>query len=212
MFIAHSAYVHYRAIDRFSRAPIWRRASAVGQGRPGKKAGAYTPHGPCPDKGPGPEGSGSAHCPISRCVDQNGPPGITPRVGSNSSNNLLDALRQRVLLKRAKMLRIRAFERRKPVIGVSSGGAALARAWCRVRNALLDHLISAQQNRWGYRKAERPGDLEVHGHLKFCILVAARRGRGNSQSKRSRSSPRPCLAYATVAGSDPGIWCHHSTA
>ena len=113
---------------------------------------------------------------------------------------------QRVLLKRAKMLRIRAFERSaKPLIGVSSGGAALARAWCRVRNALLDHLISAQQNRWGYRKAERPGDLEVHGHLKFCILVAARRGRGNSQSKRSRSSPRPCLAYATVAGSGPGI-------
>jgi len=56
-----------------------------------EKAGAYTPHGPCPDKGPGPEGSGSAHCPISRCVDQNGPPGITPRVGSNSSNNLLGA-------------------------------------------------------------------------------------------------------------------------
>src|SRR6516165_10198761 len=27
MFITHSAYVHYRAIDRFSRAPMWWRLS-----------------------------------------------------------------------------------------------------------------------------------------------------------------------------------------
>ena len=36
------------------------------------------------------------------------------------------------------------------------------------RRALLDHLIGAQQNRWGYRKTERRGGLAVHGHLKFC--------------------------------------------
>src|SRR6516165_3007285 len=32
---------------------------------------------------------------------------------------------------------------------------------------LLDHLISAQQYRWGYGKAERLGGLAVHGHLVF---------------------------------------------
>jgi hypothetical protein len=32
---------------------------------------------------------------------------------------------------------------------------------------LLDHLGGARPNRWGYRKAERLGGLEVHGHLKF---------------------------------------------
>jgi hypothetical protein len=32
---------------------------------------------------------------------------------------------------------------------------------------LLDHLVGAQQNRWGYGKAERLSGLEVHGHLVF---------------------------------------------
>src|SRR5262249_3816062 len=31
----------------------------------------------------------------------------------------------------------------------------------------FDHLIGAQQNRLGYRKAKRLGGLEVHDHLKF---------------------------------------------
>src|SRR6516162_11049068 len=33
--------------------------------------------------------------------------------------------------------------------------------------ALFDHLVGAQQNRWGYRKAERLGGLEVDDHLVF---------------------------------------------
>src|SRR5262249_22185458 len=33
--------------------------------------------------------------------------------------------------------------------------------------ALFDLLVSAQQNQWGYRKAERLGGLEVHDHLKL---------------------------------------------
>ena len=32
----------------------------------------------------------------------------------------------------------------------------------------FDHLISAQQYRWGYGKAERRGGLAVHDHLEFC--------------------------------------------
>ena len=28
--------------------------------------------------------------------------------------------------------------------------------------SLFDHLVGAQPNRWGYRKAERLGGLEVH--------------------------------------------------
>ena len=32
----------------------------------------------------------------------------------------------------------------------------------------LDHLVGAQQNRWGYGKTERLGGLAVHDHLKFC--------------------------------------------
>src|SRR6516162_11849367 len=32
---------------------------------------------------------------------------------------------------------------------------------------LLDDLVGAQQNRWGYGKAERLGGLEVYDHLKF---------------------------------------------
>ena len=34
--------------------------------------------------------------------------------------------------------------------------------------ALFDHLVGAQQNRWGYRKPERRGGLAVHDHLEFC--------------------------------------------
>src|SRR5262252_2884460 len=33
--------------------------------------------------------------------------------------------------------------------------------------ALFDHLVSAQQYRWGYGKTERGGGLAVHGHLEF---------------------------------------------
>ena len=33
---------------------------------------------------------------------------------------------------------------------------------------LFDHLIRAQQNRWGYGKAERLRGLAVHDHLEFC--------------------------------------------
>src|SRR6516164_3032183 len=33
---------------------------------------------------------------------------------------------------------------------------------------LFDHLVGAQQDRRGYRKAERLGGLEVHDHLEFC--------------------------------------------
>jgi hypothetical protein len=34
--------------------------------------------------------------------------------------------------------------------------------------ALLDHLVRAQQNRWGYRKTERRGGLAVYDRLIFC--------------------------------------------
>src|SRR5262249_27836234 len=36
------------------------------------------------------------------------------------------------------------------------------------KRTLFDHLAGAQQNRWGYRKAERLRGLEVDDHLKFC--------------------------------------------
>src|SRR5215471_16260208 len=32
---------------------------------------------------------------------------------------------------------------------------------------LLDHLVGAQQNRWGYSKNERVGGLAVHDHLEL---------------------------------------------
>src|SRR5262252_7497772 len=32
---------------------------------------------------------------------------------------------------------------------------------------LVDHLVSAKQNRSGHREAKRLGGLEVHGHLEF---------------------------------------------
>ena len=32
---------------------------------------------------------------------------------------------------------------------------------------LFDHLVGAKQNRRGYRKAKRPGGLEVHDHLEL---------------------------------------------
>ena len=50
-----------------------------------EKAGAFTPHGPCPDKGNRARGFPVGALPYSRCVDQNGPPGITPRAGSISN-------------------------------------------------------------------------------------------------------------------------------
>jgi hypothetical protein len=34
--------------------------------------------------------------------------------------------------------------------------------------ALFDHLIGAQQNQWGYGKAERLAGLEVQNHLESC--------------------------------------------
>src|SRR6516162_7421683 len=89
------------------------------------------------------------------------PPGRVP--------NLLDAFRQGVLLKRAKMLRIRApsaaqtghrGQRRWSCIG--------SRSWCPCAVRLFDHLISAQPNRWGYGKTERLGGLEVQDHLELC--------------------------------------------
>jgi hypothetical protein len=40
-------------------------------------------------------------------------------------------------------------------------GRAPARAY------LFDHLVSPQQNRWGYGKTERLGRLGVHSHLEF---------------------------------------------
>ena len=35
------------------------------------------------------------------------------------------------------------------------------------RPRLFDDLVGAQQDRWGYGKAERLGGLAVHDHLKF---------------------------------------------
>ena len=32
----------------------------------------------------------------------------------------------------------------------------------------FDHLVSAQQDRWGYGKTKRLGGLEVQDHLEFC--------------------------------------------
>ena len=32
----------------------------------------------------------------------------------------------------------------------------------------FDHLVGAQQDRWGYLKTERLGGLKIHDHLKFC--------------------------------------------
>jgi hypothetical protein len=32
---------------------------------------------------------------------------------------------------------------------------------------LFDHVVGAQQNRWGYDKAERRGGLAVQDHLEF---------------------------------------------
>jgi len=47
--------------------------------------------------------------------------------------------------------------------------------------ALFNHLVGAQQNRWGYRKAERLGRLAVHGHLEFCRQL-------NGQLRRLRTA------------------------
>jgi hypothetical protein len=37
----------------------------------------------------------------------------------------------------------------------------------RARAALFDHLVRAQQNRWGHDKAKRLGGLAVQGHLEL---------------------------------------------
>jgi hypothetical protein len=34
--------------------------------------------------------------------------------------------------------------------------------------SFVDHLVGTEQDRLGHGKAERPGGLEVHGHLVFC--------------------------------------------
>jgi hypothetical protein len=51
---------------------------------------------------------------------------------------------------------------------VEAIGHAAVWAGHRPRTFSFDHLVGAQQDRWGYRKAERLGGLEVHGHLEFC--------------------------------------------
>src|SRR5215470_13888685 len=38
---------------------------------------------------------------------------------------------------------------------------------CAIARSLFDHLVRAQQNRWGYGKAERRGGLTVHDHLEL---------------------------------------------
>ena len=67
-------------------APIWRRASAAGQGRPGRKRRSIYTTRALPRQRDRARGFRVGALPYSRCVDQNGPPGITPRVGSKSSN------------------------------------------------------------------------------------------------------------------------------
>src|SRR6516165_3130006 len=42
---------------------------------------------------------------------------------------------------------------------------------------LFDHLVGANQNRWGYRKAKRLGGLEVQDHLEFCRKLHREIGR-----------------------------------
>ena len=44
---------------------------------------------------------------------------------------------------------------------------ALADEVISTASLLLDRLVSAQQNRWGYRKTERRGGLAVYDHLVF---------------------------------------------
>jgi hypothetical protein len=36
---------------------------------------------------------------------------------------------------------------------------------------LFDDLVGAQHYRWGHRKAERLGGLEVHGHLRADEVI-----------------------------------------
>src|SRR6516162_4827877 len=60
---------------------------------------------------------------------------------------------------------------------------------------LFDHLGGAQQNRWGYREAERLGGLEVHGHLKFCRQL-------NGQLRRLCAAQN---AIRVRGGTTPGI-------
>ena len=51
----------------------------------------------------------------------------------------------------------------------------------------FDHLISAQQYRWGYGKAERRGGLAVHDHLEFCRELHREIAR---PSRRAECDPR----------------------
>ena len=58
-----------------------------------------------------------------------------------------------------------------PAVRTVVYGALLKYVYTAVNSAracLFDDLISAQQNRWGYGKAEGRGGLAVHDHLKFC--------------------------------------------
>ena len=64
----------------------------------------------------------------------------------------------------------------------------------RYNRQLFDHLGGAQQNRWGYRKAERLGDLEVDGHLKFCRELHREIARLCAAQDAIRDRPRLSLA------------------
>src|SRR5215831_7497286 len=70
-------------------------------------------------------------------------------------------------------------------------------------DALFNHLISAQQNRWGYRKTERLSGLEVHGHLKFCRQLngidarcVSRNASGTTTRPPPGSRPRATIAIS----------------
>src|SRR5262249_43180524 len=55
-----------------------------------------------------------------------------------------------------------------PIAGIRAQGRfSQLSAINRHNQQLFDDLGGAQQNRWGYRKAERLGGLEVHDHLEF---------------------------------------------
>jgi hypothetical protein len=108
------------------------------------------------------------------------PPGRVPILCAHL-NNLLDAFRQRVLLKRAKVLRIRASSAAQ---NWSSGSAPVELHWLApgaVYGTLYSITSSARsiidggtarsmgvrQDRWGYGKAKRLGGPEVNDHLEL---------------------------------------------
>ena len=76
-------FITVRSIDSAERqcSGGYQQQVRVGQV---EKAGAFTPHGPCPDKGNRARGFPVGALPYSRCAGRNGPPGITPRAGFNS--------------------------------------------------------------------------------------------------------------------------------